>query len=781
MLSSYRTAAGCRASDTPRILEMKDLLAASIECVQDEHVGQPPHSGLEMLAKAVVCPSCRSTLATTPPTGTTVMNCPECGERFSITSSGTERSNHSLAAAPSATPPDTVSAFVGSGGAASTRETLVAPAGPPRSGEFPFLAPPQQLDELGRLGPYRVLGLLGTGGMGAVFRAEDPALRRQIALKVMLPQFASHPTAKARFLREARSQAAVEHNHIIAIHQVGEEGGIPFIAMPMLKGESLADSLKTNPAVPVAEAVRIAREIAEGLAAAHGSGLVHRDIKPANIWLEGRERQVKVLDFGLARAEAEGDGAEAVTQQGAIIGTPAYMSPEQATGEPVDTRTDLFSLGVVLYQMLTGQQPFIGKNVPATLSAVTSYTPPRPAELNPSVPADLDGLTMRLLAKAVTDRPASAELVVQALRAVESGMNSAGSEPAPPPVTNPKATDPTPRKRSPWLLVGSLAAIAGFAVLAANMMKTRNAAGPKVEAKAPEGTPPAVAQNRKEPPTNPDPKQEPAKAASDRALAELAIRLGGGVRINDGDIRIKALADLPKEPFRLTGLVVVSEKVSEADWANFKGCKSLTYLDLPHTTISDAGLANFQGCKSVTYLDLTNTQVTDAGLACFQEFKSLTQITLSQTTITGAGLVHFKNCSNLQALHLGSCTRLTDPGIEHFKGIKYLTVLDLSSTKVTDTGLASFKDCADMKELNLSRTAVTQVGLAHFKDCKNLTILSLERTDTTDAGLAQFKGCAELGYVFLKGTKVTKAGVAEFAKARPQCRTEWDGGVVEPR
>jgi len=643
--------------------------------------------------------------------------------------------------------------------------------------------------------------------MGAVFRAEDSGLRRQVALKVMLPQFASHPTAKARFLREARSQAAVEHNHIVAIHQVGEEHDVAFITMPLLKGQTLADSLKTNPFAPIAESVRIAREMAEGLAAAHAAGLVHRDIKPANIWLEGEQRQVKILDFGLARADAESDGAETVTQQGAIVGTPAYMSPEQATGEPLDNRTDLFSLGVVVYQMVTGKQPFTGNNTTAMLLAVTSQTPPRPAEVNRLVPTELDNLTMRLLSKAVSDRPASAEAVVEVLRELEAGMsNSAVVMPARTTVSDTTKTAETVASSKPidalvssetagkpaaltqtrrkWLLMCSLLVFAGITLLATGIIKIpgKNTADPGVETKTPDSTAAPVVQNTKTPvTTDPKLKDEIARPFDDRAAAERAIRLRGAVRINDGDIGTKNAADLPKEPFRLTGITLVSEKVSEEDWTHFKGCKNLTYLDLPHTTITDNGLSNFKECKNLTYLDITATQITDAGLVCFEDFKALTKITLSETTITGAGLVHFKKCKNLQALYLASCTRVTDAGMENVKEFKYLTTLDLSGTKVTDTGLAYFKECRDLAELSLARTQVTAPGLAVFKDCNKLSILTLDRTPTTDEGLAHFKNCDELGYIFLKGTKVTKDGVAEFAKAVPQCRIEWDGGVIEAK
>ena len=208
---------------------------------------------------------------------------------------------------------------------------LVPINAPPPTG--PLLAAAKLPDEIGRLGPYRVLARIGVGGMGLVFRAEDPHLRRLVALKVMLPQFTADPTARARFLREARAAAAVEHDHIVPIFQVGEDRGVPYLAMPLLKGESLATRLKATGPLPLFHAVRIAREMAEGLAAAHAAGLIHRDVKPSNIWLEGSRRRVRLLDFGLARVVGPGRGDSSRLLDQEIVGTPAYMSPEQAGNE----------------------------------------------------------------------------------------------------------------------------------------------------------------------------------------------------------------------------------------------------------------------------------------------------------------------------------------------------------------------------------------------------------------------------------------------------------------
>jgi serine/threonine protein kinase len=293
------------------------------------------------------------------------------------------------------------------------------------------LAPSQNPDEIGRLGPYRILGILGQGGMGVVFRAEDAHLRRQIALKVIKPQLASNALARERFLREARSAAAIEHDNIVPLFHVGEDRGFPYLAFPLLKGENLESLLQREGKLPLAEVLRIGGEIARGLAAAHARGVIHRDIKPANIWLEGEQRRVKLLDFGLARALTEaqdGDSSSSnaptashLTQWGAAHGTPAYMPPEQARGDTVDARADLFSLGAVLYRMATGRVAFAGTSVSTLLELVQRESPAPPRSLNRRIPTQLSALIEQLLSKDPGQRPQSAAVVSDVLAGMSRG------------------------------------------------------------------------------------------------------------------------------------------------------------------------------------------------------------------------------------------------------------------------------------------------------------------------------------------------------------------------
>ncbi len=289
---------------------------------------------------------------------------------------------------------------------------------------FSFLAAPESTDELGRLGPYRILKKLGQGGMGMVFAAEDIELRRKVALKVMLPEAAQDAIGRERFKLEARAAAAVEHEHIVTIYQVGEHNGVPFLAMHLLHGETLRDALRREEKLPLREALRIGREVATGLSAAHGQGLIHRDIKPANIWLETRTRRVKILDFGLARSTSE--HARHLTQTGLVVGTVGYMAPEQARGHGADSRSDLFSLGCVLYETSTGHEPFPGTDTMARLTALAVEKPVPPSKHNKALPSHFSDLVLWLLAKDPNDRPRSAQAVADALQAIEQqrGGNS---------------------------------------------------------------------------------------------------------------------------------------------------------------------------------------------------------------------------------------------------------------------------------------------------------------------------------------------------------------------
>lgn len=278
--------------------------------------------------------------------------------------------------------------------------------------------------QLKKIGHYQITKVLGFGGVGTVFEALDTQIHRKVALKVLNRKWTKDEVAKARFIREAKLSAMIKSPHVAMIHAVGEEDGVPYLAMELLTGFSL-EQLRQQTNLTMPQILRLAREMAKGLSAAHSQNLIHRDIKPANIWLEtlpdptGGDKKlyrVKILDFGLARLEEQTDG---LTRFGVVLGTPSYMSPEQINGSRIDARSDLFSLGVVLYQLCTGTLPFQGKSVGEIWDAIAQHQPNSAREINSEVPAKFSRLIDRLLSKMPQHRPPDAMNVVRLVENIE--------------------------------------------------------------------------------------------------------------------------------------------------------------------------------------------------------------------------------------------------------------------------------------------------------------------------------------------------------------------------
>lgn len=301
-----------------------------------------------------------------------------------------------------------------------------------------FLGPTDDPHSLGRLAGYEIAGVIGVGGMGIVLKGRDQTLNRNVAIKVLRPVFASNAEARKRFAREARAAAAVVHENVISIYGVSvdatngagntnAESKIPYLVMPYVRGESLQTRLNRQGALGVHEILRIAIQIADGLDAAHQQGLVHRDIKPANVLLpEGVER-VKITDFGLARAADDAS----LTRTGVIAGTPQYMSPEQALGEPVTTQSDLFSLGSVMYAMCTGRIPFRAESPLGVLRRIVDDHPRAIQEINLDIPIWLSRLIEQLHAKTPEDRLNDAGYVRDLLKDCLSHVQQPTSIPLP--------------------------------------------------------------------------------------------------------------------------------------------------------------------------------------------------------------------------------------------------------------------------------------------------------------------------------------------------------------
>jgi len=354
-----------------------------------------------------------------------------------------------------------------------------------------------------QFGPYKIVEPIGSGGMGDVYRAQDTRLGREVAIKLVSDRylaeaFGSGSTSPGmgaraigtvtapglshrRFLREAQSASVLNHPNICTIYDIGEQGGRPYLVMELLRGETLREALRRG-ALSATEVVTYSRQAAAALATAHAQGIVHRDIKPANIFVnEGTRgpKQIKILDFGLAKQQGAepqessqaatfgglptSAGTETVpadlTSPGSTLGTVAYMSPEQAKGEPLDARTDLFSLGVVIYEMATGVKPFAGQSTAEVFAALLTKDPARVSSVNPAMPADLDGIVARLLAKEKEQRYQTAEQLLQDLEALDTQASPSGSGKAAASGTHSAAHDgpsaeTTQGRRTPLVVAG---------------------------------------------------------------------------------------------------------------------------------------------------------------------------------------------------------------------------------------------------------------------------------------------------------------------------------------
>ena len=285
-----------------------------------------------------------------------------------------------------------------------------------------------------RIGPYEILASIGAGGMGEVYRVRDTRLERDVALKILSPTLAKDPDRRERFEREARAAAALNHPHIVTIHSVEEIDGTPFITLELVDGQTLVDLIPAG-GLPLDRVLALGIALADGVGAAHQRGITHRDLKPANVMVTADGR-VKVLDFGLAKIKedeqmtaAAGMRTTALTGEGRIVGTVAYMSPEQAEGKAVDQRSDVFSLGIILYEMASGVRPFAGDTPMSTLSSIIKDTPKPVTDARPGLPRELSKIVNRCLAKDVEDRYQSAKDLRNDLRALKNDLTSGELEP----------------------------------------------------------------------------------------------------------------------------------------------------------------------------------------------------------------------------------------------------------------------------------------------------------------------------------------------------------------
>jgi serine/threonine protein kinase len=400
-------------------------------------------------------------------------------------------------------------------------------------------------------GRYRVEALLGSGGMAQVYRGTDMVLSRSVAIKVLSSDYSRDPAFVERFRREARAAARLNHPTVVSVYDTGSDDGVHFIVMEFVSGRTLAQILAAEGPLLPERAAAISARVAEALSFAHEAGLVHRDVKPGNVMLTDRG-DVKVMDFGIARA-ASGPG-QAITETTSILGTAAYLSPEQAEGKPVDPRSDIYSLGVVLYELLTGQPPFSGPSPVAVAYKHVMEEPVPPSAVRSGVPSALEAIAMRALAKDPSRRYASADLMRADLEAAAGGGTESPvpvpdterqgrdrTETLPPVVPPPTRQPPSRRRVWPFVLV-ALAVAAVVALIVVGLLGGGGAPARHATGGSPRPSAPGHASSPPASPSHATTTPAPATSSVQTAVANLANVLSQGV--SAGAISDKAAQDV---------------------------------------------------------------------------------------------------------------------------------------------------------------------------------------------------------------------------------------------
>jgi serine/threonine protein kinase len=632
--------------------------------------------------------------------------------------------------------------------------------------DLAFLQPSGRPDSLGRIGHYEVLEVLGKGGFGIVLRAFDETLQRVVALKVLAPAIAATSPARKRFLREARSGAQVRHEHVVQVYAV-EEQPLPYLVMEFIPGETLQKRLDRVGPLETPEIVRIGRQIAEELAAAHACDLIHRDIKPGNVMLEGGQHRVKITDFGLARAADDAS----LTQSGAVSGTPMYMAPEQARGESIDHRADLFSLGSVLYVMATGRPPFRASTTFGVLKRVAEESPRPIREVIPEVPTWLCDIIGKLHAKRPEDRFPSAREVADILADCEAKLKGEAKTKD---FYRTPQSKPARGKPGKWKWAAAAVLLLPILVLGltettgvTHLFRDREAAqiakvDPPKKDDPPAKVDASVTGEKKAPP----PESPSIDAAADAAAWERAVAgLSAADQVKAVGARLKKLnsdfdgkIEAAIENGAVTGLKFSTDHVS--DISPVHALTGLRFLDCSGSWV-DRGQLSARALLPLRGLPLTT-------LRCFDS-------------------PAVSNLSSLKEMKLTSLEfrqgEVGDADVKNLAGMKDLRVLCLWGTKVTDAGLKELAGLKNLQHLCLQSTGVTDVGLKELAGLDKLVFLDLYALPkVTDAGLEELARLKALKHLDLRGTSVTDAGADKLASVLPSARIVAPGPrAIEPK
>ena len=591
-----------------------------------------------------------------------------------------------------------------------------------------------------RIDRYVIKNVLGKGGFGTVYRAYDPQLERDVAIKIPYAHFWTTEEERHRLLHEARAAASLTHPNVCPIYEAREDRGRPFIAMAWIDGRPLSRLLDYQ-TLSEQDAVMLVRQISLTVEEAHRAGAVHRDLKPANIMIDNRGNPI-LTDFGIAlRAGMDDDDSQG---SGERAGTPAYMSPEQVRGEQVGPSSDIYSLGVVFYLLLTGKRPFNG-TTDEVLEQILHQTPEPPSNLRADIDPRVEAICLTALNKKVTDRFASMRDMAEALSEVVEQKDSLTLSSLVDATLSDLAKETTVRserqKQVPpssgerkWrkaVGVGLLFIVVCGAVFGASSYLW--------------------------------PSTQESGVAEWLSVHKIPYQ----VETNGRVISVQQPTDLPNAPFRITSVDFSHwRRLQDEDFEQLKDLSHLQELRLSDTSVGDAALDHIQDLHTLELLWIDRTQITDTGLVKLKSLRKLRSLSCNGTRIFGNGLSALARHPCLARLSLKQ-TSVGDKHLQHVGAITTLTHLWLDDTPLTDSGLVKLASLSELELLSLSETDINGSGLGYLSTLPALNTLLLKKTELRDANLVNLGSFPTLTHLYVDETEFGNDGLSAVVDAAP--------------
>jgi serine/threonine protein kinase len=621
-------------------------------------------------------------------------------------------------------------------------------------------------------GHLKILSCLGAGGMSVVYKAEDLLLHRIVAVKLLHSHSALNPQNVLRFRQEAMAASKIDHPNVIRVYEFNvPDEGQPYLVMDFIEGQSLAEFMRTNGPIEMRRAITLMGIICDGLQCAHDAGVVHRDLKPGNIMLlkdSSGKQTLKIVDFGIAKVLTEDAQGHDLTQTGEVFGSPLYMSPEQCYGKTLDRRSDIYSLGCVMFEICTGQPPIKGGSMLETIQMQTTEMPAPSASfyLGIKYGAQFDAVIAKALAKDPSERHQSATDFKQAINSLPS---------ASPPSHEQKMVSSSTKKIAMVIICAALLTVISsmiFPSIQIFRQPSQPLTQPPVQ---PPSQPPfqaptqAPSQALSSPVSRQPSRRSTVMATSSNRVKSLFQQPDSSsiqvLRLEDGEIRDDTLSLLSGNK-RLHDLLLIDTGITDRSGTSIRSLTQLQKLEIRTASIGDAFLKSISGLPNLSYLWCYQTDITDSGATYFQNFPKLKQLGLSETQIGDFGLEKI-SALNLEELRLSN-TRITPAGLKFLEKMPSLKILLVGRNSIGDAGARAVSKLTKLEHLSLESTNLTNEGLKEILSLKNLTNLDLHgNNQLSNSSLDILNQLPNLRSLHIGKCGISKSALNKFRESHP--------------